>query len=160
MKILLFIVYIIYTTVTPAFGQVEFSTPCPAQVAASNFNLTAYLGRWYELQRYESEFGEKGDCVISVFEKTNDNETISARLEISLLPNTSGSTGASNSTQKIITNGTLRLSELTSMTPAGHLIANFGGNSTNYLVLNTDYVTYALVWSCENLDDNRSQRKS
>lgn len=147
---------IIFYAISNANTQVVFNSPCPAQVAASNFNLTAYLGRWYELQRYESEFGEKGDCVIADFEQTDANDTILARQEIKLL--TSLHDNGTNP-ETIVTNGTLKLTDSSPVPSVGHLIANFGGNDTNYLVLNTDYHNYALVWSCENLDENRSQRK-
>lgn len=142
---------ITYTCCAVGFtaAQAIFDSPCPALVAASNFNISAYLGRWYEIQRYEMIAGEKGDCVVATFAQGNDAGTFFARQEVTLLPNV---------THKVVSNGTLRLSDLAASPPVGHLIANFGGNDSNYLVLNTDYTSYALVWSCENLAENRSQR--
>ncbi|XP_066948345.1 apolipoprotein D-like [Macrobrachium rosenbergii] len=35
--------------------------PCPDVPVVHNFNVTAYLGRWYELERFENLF-QSGAC--------------------------------------------------------------------------------------------------
>lgn len=132
-------------------AQVTYDAPCPTQVATSNFNLSAYMGRWYELQRYEVDPSRKGDCVVLDLQLVpDDNSAVQVREEIKLLPDV---------TMQLVVNGTMRLNQSSSMPPVGHMFGHFAEKDSDYLILSTDYNHYALVWSCEDTADNKSQRK-
>ena len=46
------------------YGGLMFDRPCPTNVPVKQyFEVDSYLGKWYEMQRYESEFEENFDCV-------------------------------------------------------------------------------------------------
>ncbi|XP_069190559.1 apolipoprotein D-like isoform X3 [Procambarus clarkii] len=125
-------------------GGVLSQTPppsgCPIVPVIRNFNIHQYLGRWYEIERFFNPF-QSGDCVTADYD---------------LLPN--GSVSVVN-TQLV--KG--RLDSLSGIgTPGpdpteGKLVVNFpdspvGSFTTdglpNYNVVITDYVNYAVVYSC------------
>ncbi|CAL4060057.1 unnamed protein product, partial [Meganyctiphanes norvegica] len=45
--------------------------PCPDPPVVQNFNLTGYLGRWYEVERMFNPF-QYGDCVIADYTLKED----------------------------------------------------------------------------------------
>lgn len=59
---LLFTVLVLLGTVT--VNAVLYDRPCRTDVpVVQNFALTRYLGKWYELQRFEKDFQTNYDCV-------------------------------------------------------------------------------------------------
>lgn len=151
MSALLIICLFYYCAFGLTTAQVLYNSPCPTQFVASDFNITAYLGRWYQLQRYNGQATPKGDCSVVKYQSGGSNDTFQMTTEeVHLLP---------NRTEKKIVHGTMRLEKTMEFPPVGHLIANIGGNESDILVMNTDYSNYALVWSCETLDANKSARE-
>uniref|UniRef100_A0A336KHH5 CSON009565 protein n=1 Tax=Culicoides sonorensis TaxID=179676 RepID=A0A336KHH5_CULSO len=125
-------------------AQIEIPGACPANAVQSNFNISAYLGKWYEIKRYQTSFQQSGDCVTAQYALNSDNATISVVNQMTILP---------NKTAILSINGTGRL-QSTEPPIDGRLFVNFFGNESDYWVLNTDYNNYAVVWSCANFGNN------
>lgn len=130
-------------------SQAEVTRPgqCPQLQAITDFNLTEYLGVWYEIQRYDSEFQLSFDCVTAEY----------------LLPD------PSVARITVVNNGVLFSGQTATQfeargvavpsfpedprNPAKLSVAFFGvePDRSNYWVIGTDYRSYALVWSCEQI---------
>ncbi|XP_058121248.1 apolipoprotein D-like [Anopheles ziemanni] len=127
-----------------------FERACPTDVEAKQyFSVDAYLGKWYEMQRYESEFELNYDCVQVRYE-LNDDQSVSV----------------SNSAYNLFNSSTINalgravLSFPDEEVIQGKLNVSFFGapnDRSNYWVLDTDYQTYSVVWSCEELEENLSE---
>lgn len=116
------------------------------------FDLTSYLGVWYEQERYEQDFQIDFDCVTASY-SLNDNSTVKV-LNENLLIN-----GRFNPTS--IEGWAIETDPDDDNAPA-KLNVTFNNNAdrTNYQVLATDYKTYSLVWSCFNVnEDTRDGKK-
>uniref|UniRef100_A0A4Y0BPL3 Apolipoprotein D n=1 Tax=Anopheles funestus TaxID=62324 RepID=A0A4Y0BPL3_ANOFN len=117
-----------------------------------DFEVEKYLGQWYELERYEQDYERNMECVSIVYRRLEPTDR--TRMEVNIrgyLP--------FNETIKTFT-GTGVFSEesvqdhsndtTTVTNTVGKMIASFGKayNTTKYLVVDTDYVNYAIVYSC------------
>lgn len=133
--------FVIVAIANAAMAQVPFLGTCPNLETMQGFNLEKYLGEWYEVERYFAwfEFGAK--CVRANYSLNEDNSMKIINKQISSL------TGVASSIQGI-----------------GRLIGRFDDPKLTvtfpslplpidapYWVLDSDYNTYAVVWSCTNL---------
>ncbi|XP_045453252.1 uncharacterized protein LOC123662453 [Melitaea cinxia] len=132
----------------PEFDQlppsIELLGPCDESITAkSNFNVEGYLGRWYEIASYPQAFQE-GTCAraeytlragfVNVFNSQVVNRTLDVQTATAVVASTDGSG---------LLNVTFQLSNVT--------------NVVNYYVLETDYNTFALVYSCRTLPSGNRQ---
>lgn len=109
---------------------------CPKPALQPNFDITRYLGTWYEAARVKNIQFESGDCVTAQY---------------SLNP---------NNTVKVV-NSQYKDSGYTSMegvayceaSKSGQCYVKFSANQPwgDYEVVATDYQTYSIVYSCTNL---------
>uniref|UniRef100_A0A182NRI3 Apolipoprotein D n=1 Tax=Anopheles dirus TaxID=7168 RepID=A0A182NRI3_9DIPT len=115
---------------------------CPQDVTAMrDFSLNDYLGRWYEIKRYEQFYEKDLDCVVAEYQKTGDGSISVKNGAFSLANNT-----------RVVADGTAVVSFPDDSThPAKLSVAFFGAKPerSNYWVLDTDYTSFAVVWSCE-----------
>ncbi|XP_042878650.1 apolipoprotein D-like [Penaeus japonicus] len=123
-------------------AQDLFLGSCSNQAVVQNFDLNSYLGKWYEIEKYFAIFELGGKCITA---------------EYSLLPN--GGIKVVN-TQTNVISGTESSAEGQAVLadPASgeaKLVVSFSpfggapsGGDGNYWVLDTDYTSYAVVWSC------------
>lgn len=124
-------------------GQCDLSIP-----AVANFDPVRYMGLWYNIELYPAIF-QDGTCgnanyelvdgTVDVFNTQVVNETLDTIRGIAVIATDDGT-------------GKLRVS----FPIAGTDLTT----TTDYWVLGTDYVNYALVYSCTNLDDDRMQVSS
>ncbi|XP_037794250.1 apolipoprotein D-like [Penaeus monodon] len=117
--------------------------PCPVFPVVEKFDLHAYLGRWYEIERFFNPF-QDGSCVTA---------------DYALFPN--GSVSVLNSdVQEGELNTIAGVATLSDDPSAGQLFVEFpftagfdgnsmGRNKPNYNVVATDYKNYAVVYTCE-----------
>ncbi|XP_059490320.1 apolipoprotein D-like [Neocloeon triangulifer] len=121
-------------------AQIIVPGKCQNVTVEQNFDTPAYLGRWYEYQRYFTFFQPDGKCVSATY--TNINGTF---FEIrNYLVN------ANTSEVEII----LGYGYQSSDTDEGTLLINFpttGQEDGDYWILGTDYSSYSVVWSCSNV---------
>ncbi|XP_050664604.1 uncharacterized protein LOC126965205 isoform X19 [Leptidea sinapis] len=126
--------------------QIVFSTPCNENIrGVPNFSAGDYLGKWYELASYPQSF-QFGDCARARYE-TEDGIVVTVI-----------NTQVYNQSLDVMYGTAVVASDDNS----GVLNVTFnfpGGVSAlaNYYILATDYSSYALVYSCRNLEGGRSQ---
>lgn len=109
---------------------------CPKPSVQENFNLTKYLGTWYEIEKLPAAF-ERGTCNQATYSLLDDGTVKVHNAE--LLAN-----GKINSIQGV---ATVRNSSQPAILDVGFFK---GVPDAPYWVLSTDYQTYALVYSCSN----------
>lgn len=116
----------------PSFATGDFG-PCPEVSVVENFNLTQYLGQWYEIVRSGDMLTETGTC---------------DQAHYSLLPN-----GHVNVTNSEIRDGKPKVAygeAYCDRDGAANCHVRFSELSPwgGYQVLDTDYDSYAVILSC------------
>ncbi|XP_043269905.1 apolipoprotein D-like [Venturia canescens] len=116
----------------PSFGR------CPKVDTTADFDLSQYMGRWYEAQRYFSKFEIAGKCIMADYSLTENNTVNMESSKISII------TGELWSVKS-----TARVPDTTNPSKLKVKLLNDPiGFETDYWVLGTDYKTYAVVYSC------------
>lgn len=134
-------------------SAVIFDRPCRRVSMVTDFDLRNYAGSWFEVRRYETSLQWNGDC--STFTYTLDNEQDPQELSVT------HRFAFRNNGTIIERRGTLgqRGDHHHHPSNVGHLMLRFDDApeaTINYCLLASDYENYAVVWSCENLEDGRS----
>ncbi|XP_020778456.2 apolipoprotein Db [Boleophthalmus pectinirostris] len=131
---LLKVVFLFLVAAETIYGQsFRFST-CPKIKPQENFNVTQYLGTWYEIKKLPAMF-ERGKCVQAKYSLLQDG---AVRVHNSELLKD----GKINSIE-----GTAKVEDHAK--PAILSVSFFKVvPDSPYIVLNTDYSSYALVYSC------------
>ena len=106
---------------------------CDQPTLQSNFDITQYLGTWYEIVRDAATSYEKGDDCVTPHYSLNPDGTLNIK-----------NSGYKLASQK---------SDIAYLTgwfngPAGH-VGFFWWLTGNYKVISTDYTNYSLVYSCD-----------
>uniref|UniRef100_A0A8D8PMK5 Apolipoprotein D n=1 Tax=Cacopsylla melanoneura TaxID=428564 RepID=A0A8D8PMK5_9HEMI len=119
----------------PGFGG------CPDFVAMPDFDMTKFLGTWYETERYVNIFEAGSRCV-----KTNYTKAVDGRFLVAseIMNRFTGVKRVLEGEIKLIVKGTK--SELNVRYP--NLPIPY---DTQYTVLDTNYDEYAVVWACSSL---------
>lgn len=134
-------------------SAIIYDRPCRSVSMVMDFELSNYAGHWYEVSRYETSQQWNGDC--STFNYRLDNEEDPHALLV---------------THRFAfrTNGTIvdrtgslgqRADHFHDHSNMGHMILTFDDApdaEINYCLVASDYENYAVVWSCEDLEDGRS----
>merc|ERR1712203_1197807 len=123
---------------------------CPPVTGMSDFDVSAYLGQWYEYSNlfeiYQDVFAVGAKCVRATY--TKEGDTVGVKNEY-----VSPFTGY----------GSIEgIARFTNSSTVGELIVNFnspdgrslfGGdpNAPNYIVIDTDYTSYSVVYMCRNI---------
>ncbi|XP_014481899.1 PREDICTED: apolipoprotein D-like [Dinoponera quadriceps] len=124
-----------------AMAQVPFLGICPNLETMPNFEIERYSGKWYEVERYFALFEFGGKCVTATYNMSENGSIKILNKQISAL------TGVASSIE-----GIARLigrsddPKLTVTFPSLPLPID-----APYWVLDSDYKSYAVVWSCTNL---------
>ncbi|KAJ2953455.1 hypothetical protein O0L34_g1049 [Tuta absoluta] len=113
-------------------AAVLFRGQCENITGVANFNIQEYLGVWHEIERYPTG-KDNGECISSDFSSSGSQYQVVDKSVSSWTANFSTST--------------------VSVSSDGRITRSSGGNTTDVWVLATDYKTYALLYSCENVDD-------
>lgn len=121
-------------------GQFPMFGGCPELDTVQNFNLTAYMGDWYELEKYFSMNNIGSRCVKESY-SLRDNSSIGVvHSEI----------GSITSRLYIYDGYGAFLNDKKS----GKFIIKYPAHITlfgqPYYILDTDYKNFSVVWSCSN----------
>ncbi|ODM90726.1 Apolipoprotein D [Orchesella cincta] len=119
-------------------AQVPFFGGCPTKRVVEDFDASAYLGRWYEIEKYYAVFEADGKCIQAYYSDAGN-----------------GTIGVMN-TQ--INRKTRRMKSIQGVArfTGSESTAKFGVRfptvpfvaDAPYWVLDTDYKNYSIVWSC------------
>ncbi|KAL6263698.1 hypothetical protein P5V15_003786 [Pogonomyrmex californicus] len=134
-------IFVILIIANATLAQVPFLGTCPNLEAMPNFELERYLGKWYEVERYFAWFEFGGKCVTANY-SLNENDSVKIiNKQISSL------TGVATSIEGV--------GRLIDRSDDPKLTVTFPSLPLQfdapYWVLDSDYKSYAVVWSCTNL---------
>ncbi|KAI5642834.1 lipocalin / cytosolic fatty-acid binding protein family domain-containing protein [Phthorimaea operculella] len=114
-------------------AAVLFRGRCENITGITNFNVENFLGLWHEIERYPTGQDGDGVCLSSDFSSSGNQYQVVDK-------SVSGWTANFSTSTVTISND-------------GRITRSSGGNTADVWVLATDYTTYALLYSCENVDD-------
>ncbi|XP_033226444.1 apolipoprotein D-like [Belonocnema kinseyi] len=130
---------LIFVLCTGALAQVPSLGKCPNLEVVENFDVEKYMGKWYEAGRYFvfTELG--GKCTTAEYSLNEDGTVNVLNRQVNFL------TGKPSSIE-----GT---AELVGESGEGKLSVTFpslpGGIKGSLWILDTDYSSYAVVFSCQ-----------
>ncbi|KAL0851486.1 hypothetical protein ABMA28_007281 [Loxostege sticticalis] len=135
-KIVVFLCGTIFLDLCAA--QILMSGRCANVSVVQDFDAEKYLGRWYEAEKYFFIFELGGKCITADYEDKGNGRISVKNGQINTLKH--------NSPMSVELEGTL-------VDPSqGRLDVSFPlapkGFEANYLIVDTDYTSYALVYSC------------
>ncbi|XP_055639384.1 uncharacterized protein LOC129777243 isoform X2 [Toxorhynchites rutilus septentrionalis] len=128
--------------VTLANGQIPSFGKCHKVPAVQNFNVDAFMGRWYEQEKYPYAFEYSEHCVTIDYKRNSEGI-------ISITNRQTDFNGQQN-----LFYGTARIIK------SGRLVARFPvpfNSEAPYSIVGTDYRTFAVVYSCLNFGDLSSR---
>ncbi|CAG9789457.1 unnamed protein product [Diatraea saccharalis] len=117
---------------------VTFRGQCDPNIkVVENFDGVAYMGLWRLIETYHSDF-QSGECQ-----------------EATYILNVDGTVDVINT--QVVNENLLTVNGLATVIGDGKLLVNFPGaeEPTEYWIIDTDYTSYSLVYSCRNLDNQR-----
>ncbi|KGL81448.1 Apolipoprotein D [Tinamus guttatus] len=118
-------------------GQTFHMGPCPDPPVQENFDITKYVGKWYEIEKLPSNF-EKGRCIQANYMQDENGKLKVINKELQ-----------SNGKFKEI-EGEVTYMEVKEPAKMG-ISFNWFTPSAPYWVISTDYENYSLVYSCTNI---------
>ncbi|KAF9816947.1 hypothetical protein SFRURICE_016828 [Spodoptera frugiperda] len=126
-------------------SSVKFRGQCDQNIVVHNgFQLEKYLGVWYDIQSYPSDF-QDGTCNTAEYSQGNNGVHVyNTQVVDQTLVSISG-----NAVLEPSNDGSAKLK----------VTFNVGGTdvTTDYWILKTDYDHYSLVYSCRPIDDEYIQ---
>ncbi|KAH0555069.1 apolipoprotein D-like [Cotesia glomerata] len=122
-------------------SQTLMNGPCP-DIVADRYELNSFSGRWYELERSINMYDSFDECQEIEWRETNTNSTILIFSAASVLTNETSTTLA----EVVPTEKGFMFT---------YLLPILGRISNEHQFIGTDFDTYLINWSCENVDDNK-----
>ncbi|XP_068626845.1 apolipoprotein D-like [Battus philenor] len=119
-------------------AQLIFPGTCPQIEAMKNFEAKRYLGRWYEAEKYFAFFELGGRCISADYGEKDDVITVTNK-------QINNFTGAVNEIKGYATIDSSESDEAKLLVYFPKMPINI---AAPYWVVDTDYVSYAVVWGC------------
>ncbi|KAK3085413.1 hypothetical protein FSP39_002937 [Pinctada imbricata] len=120
-------------------AQVFGGLGCPTVTTQKNFNLTRYLGTWYEVYKFKANFENNEKCIQANYQLKPDGHIRVNNTGVSITDSTP-STAIGDIYIPDMTDGSKLKVKFASAAPYG-----------NYWVLSTDYENYTLIYSCTSI---------
>ncbi|KAF2356922.1 Lipocalin/cytosolic fatty-acid binding domain [Trinorchestia longiramus] len=130
-----------------AQAQEIFFKKCPSPTVVKNLDLNRYLGKWYENRRYFAIFQIGGRCTTAIYTDAGNGLVKVENIQTNLFGKRNNVVGQAKLANPESTEGKLSVS-FSSETPYENMANEV--TDSNYWVLDTDYTSYAVVWSCRN----------
>ncbi|XP_065570842.1 apolipoprotein D-like [Artemia franciscana] len=131
---------------TAGKSQVFTKQKCPMTFLTQHFQVDKYVGVWYEAQRFPAAFERNIECVTASYTKCSDGSIDVVNRGINL---TTGKESVVNG-RAVLIHTDRREARLYVRFP--HAPFDKGpAPRGNYWILDTDYITYSLVYYCEQL---------
>ncbi|XP_055639230.1 lazarillo protein-like isoform X1 [Toxorhynchites rutilus septentrionalis] len=121
--------------------SLDVTGPCRELPVVENFNLTQYMGSWYEIKRYENINQPNAECVTAQYTLNMTSSEVTVENTMKQLPNRNPLVARGRAITSPSANGRAMLNVRFDNTPPNI-------EDSDYWVLGTDYTNYALVWSC------------
>ncbi|XP_004531464.1 apolipoprotein D [Ceratitis capitata] len=120
-------------------AQVPFPRNCPEVKVPSEFTADAYMGTWYEYAKYPHIFEIAKRCMFARYTNKGNN--------------TIGVINTSINTLTGHTTNTTGVARMLAPSQINVLFSKYPNpvDTPNYIVLGTDYKSYSVVYSCNNL---------
>ncbi|XP_078594431.1 apolipoprotein D-like [Branchiostoma floridae x Branchiostoma japonicum] len=135
--IILILAFIAFTATTNA-QIITWLSSCPDVQLKANFDRTKYLGQWYDMEHFPAYF-QKGRCSSAHYSMRDDGRIKVNNTQI--MPDGTSDSVIGYLQKNAINNEPACLEvRFSEWQPRGY-----------YLVLDTDYVNYSVVYSCTNL---------
>ncbi|XP_033226090.1 apolipoprotein D-like [Belonocnema kinseyi] len=129
---------ILLLTCTGALAQVPGFGSCPKVDVVQNFDVSKYLGVWYEVQKYFAVFEFGGKCITANYTQKSDGSVNVLNRQINVL------TGKPSTIE-----GSAKLAGSTNEGKLSVVFPSVPGQiPAPYWILDTDYENYAVVFSC------------
>lgn len=119
---------------------------CPTAFALSNFDAKKFMGVWNEVKRFDNQTNSSRDCV-SV--KLQQDSATAISLQENFVVSSLNKTKDQLNTTLAAADPSIGLWK----------VNRPDNTSTHFLIMDTDYLNYALVWSCEYMVNNQTTRK-
>lgn len=135
-------------------SQLIINSPCRDLSVKQNFDIESYMGKWYEIEKYQPFFESNGSCITADYSLNTQNDQVNVINSLTYL-NEDSSQNVNFSLNGI---GLVSFPEVIPI--EGKFNVSFFNQSTdrsNYWVLDTDYENYSVVWSCEELTNGTAQ---
>ncbi|XP_011448683.2 apolipoprotein D [Magallana gigas] len=120
-------------------AQVFGGLGCPTTNTVANFNLTRYLGTWYEIYKFKANFENNQKCIQANYQLKADGHIRVNNTGISISDGMP-STAIGDIYIPDVNDGSKLKVKFASAAPYG-----------NYWVLDTDYEHYTLIYSCTSI---------
>lgn len=111
---------------------------CPMKELQTDFNMTKYLGEWNEILRIPNVYEEGYSCMLDHFTLSPD-----------------GTTRVQSRAYNVSNEAYVFLDGVATVPQPGRFDVTYNGEtvwSSSYWVLGTDYITYAVLWGCLEMD--------
>lgn len=150
--------FVILAFVCAALGfgqaQVTHNRVCPNHPIMQNFVPSAYVGQWFEIQRYATANQQAGDCTVSQYSLFS---AMIFNVQYSMIANL-----GAPSAQHINIAGHSWVSFPDRVPLPAMMSLSFTGapRNSNYWILATDYNNYSIVWFCDNIGNGQSTGKT
>merc|ERR1711997_1252938 len=146
--------FLIVIITTSSINAQEFSFGrCPPFPTVKNFDPQKYSGTWFEYANYFAFFQLFGKCVTATYTLEPDNGYGKYELKINIV---NRAISTLNGAKQVAKGNAVLADPLNPYVP-GELIVNFDSqpaftraSSANYNVIDTDYETFSIVYSCNN----------
>ena len=130
-----------------AVAQIPSLGWCPDYVPMAEFNMERYLGTWYEAERYFTVLEAGSRCVSTNYTKAVDGRVLVSNQITNRL--TGIKRVVEGEIRNVVKGAESKLNVKYSTLPVPF--------ETQYSVLDTDYDSYSVVWSCSSIGPLRTQ---